>query len=125
MIPIFRARKIDSDEYAIGYLMSVVEYENLCCLRETEANYVGGDICDLLTLSIHFPDMLDNQGNKIFASLQKDGKGGDICYVEDVSYGKLEGVAKYQNHSFRIDRKGKSMGVSLQCSDLKVIGIQG
>ncbi|MFW2608682.1 hypothetical protein, partial [Aliarcobacter butzleri] len=29
------------------------------------------------------PDMLDGQGNKIFASLQKDGKGGDILYYED------------------------------------------
>ena len=114
-----RAKSIYSDEY---FISEDIKFElDLMYLR------INGKWreCDKLTRSINFEDMLDNQGNKIFASLQKDGKGGDICYVEDVSYGKLEGVAKYQNHSFRIDRKGKSMGVSLQCSDLKVIGIQG
>ena len=30
-------------------------------------------------LSINLKDMLDSQGNKIFASLSNDGKGGDIC----------------------------------------------
>lgn len=33
---------------------------------------------DTTTLAIHFPDMLDSQGNKIFASLSEDGKGASI-----------------------------------------------
>jgi hypothetical protein len=64
------------------------------------------------------------QVNKIFASLQEDGKGGDICSVNDYIYGGLEGVAIYQNYGFRIDRKGKAMGISLSSTDIKIIGIQ-
>ena len=41
---------------------------------------------DPTTLSIHFPDMLDSQGNKIFASLQKDGRGGDILFDTEYEY---------------------------------------
>ena len=32
---------------------------------------------DPSTLAIHFPDMIDSEGTKIFASLSEDGKGGD------------------------------------------------
>ena len=85
MIPIFRARKIDSDEYAIGYLMSVVEYENLCCLRETEANYVGGDICDLLTLSIHFPDNINTNLEKVWYNMEEISN-----IVKEYENGKVE-----------------------------------
>ena len=75
-VPIFRAKKIDSDEYIIGYLkfdrkhnhysINPIDDENTW--HKIEEN----------TLAIHFTDMLDSQGNKIFASLQEDGKGGDI-----------------------------------------------
>ena len=74
-IPIFRAKKIDSNEYIIGYLkfdrkhnhysINPIDDENTW--HKIEEN----------TLAIHFPDMLDSQGNKIFASLQENGKGGD------------------------------------------------
>ena len=43
---------------------------------------------DPSTLSIHFPDMLDSQGNKMFASLSDDGKGGDILEYKDGLRGK-------------------------------------
>jgi len=33
---------------------------------------------DPTTLAIHFPDMLNCKGNRVFASLNKNGKGGDI-----------------------------------------------
>ena len=42
-------------------------------------NLSNTSMIDISTLSIHFHDMLDSQGNKIFASLQENGKGGDIC----------------------------------------------
>ena len=45
-------------------------------------DYMGGEVCYIHTLSINFPNMLDSQGNKIFASLQEDGKGGDILLEE-------------------------------------------
>lgn len=77
-IPIYRAKKIDSDEYIIGAVVpqndgsfKIVSHEG--------AHMRIADIIDESTLSIHFPDMRDSEGNKIFASLSEDGKGGDIC----------------------------------------------
>ena len=117
-LPIYRAKKIDSDEWIIGWLVRnkiLVDIdENLACPFEI----------DPTTLAIHFPDMIDIKGDKIFASLSKDGKGGDICYVRDFSYGDLQGVARYEDNCFRVHRKGKAMGISLKCRDIKVIGIQ-
>lgn len=37
------------------------------------------------TRSINLDDMLDSQGNKIFASLSEDGKGGDILYWHNMT----------------------------------------
>ena len=119
MIPIFRAKKIDSDERIEGQYLVYKGYPTIF----NEYGLNGIEI-DKSTLSIHFPDMLDSQGNKIFASLQKDGRGGDICSVNDYIDSGLEGVAIYQNYGFRIDRKGKAMGISLSSTDIKITGIQ-
>lgn len=54
---------------------------------------------DITTLAIHFPDMLDSEGNKIFASLSKDGKGGDIVPSSETSVG-LTAVYKNGNFNF-------------------------
>ena len=56
---------------------------------------------DETTLAIHFPDMLDSQGNKIFASLQEDGKGGDIIETEL----KRVCTVKYKEYFFYADNK--------------------
>ena len=53
---------------------------------------------DPTTLAIHFPDMLDSQGNKIFASLSASGKGGDI--MNDDEY---YGIAKYLDCKFVVE----------------------
>lgn len=135
MIPYYRAKKIDSDEYVEGFL-----YQDLICYIPSDGfkpdeykkavdietwfimdNLSNTSMIDTTTLSIHFPDMLDSQGNKIFASLQKDGKGGDICFVNDYMYGGLSGVAIYQKYGFRIKAGG---GISLSSKDIKIIGIQ-
>ena len=75
-IPIYRAKKIDSDEYIQGYLLGMWgEY----FISWGETNHVPNKVqVDPLTLTIHFKGMIDSKGNKIFASLSKDGKGGDI-----------------------------------------------
>ena len=73
-LPIFRAKKIDSDEYVEGYLE---EYNTSDFYISLMPNKIDAYKIDPTTLSIHFPDMLDSQGNKIFASLQENGKGGD------------------------------------------------
>ena len=132
MIPIYRAKKIDSNEYVIGFYSSAYDIHHYVITHlgvDTKTSTVyqmSTDIhkIDVSTLSIHFPDMLDSQGNKIFASLSEDGKGGDICYVRDFSYGDLQGVARYEDNYFRIHRKGKAMGISLKCRDIKATGIQ-
>ena len=121
-LPIYRAKKIDSDEYVMGWYSSPIIIEGKTYLSIT--NKDGEYRIDTTTLSIHFSDMLDSQGNEIFASLQKNGRGGDVCSVDDYIDSGLEGVAIYQNYGFRIDRKGKAMGISLSSTDIKIIGIQ-
>ena len=73
-IPIYRARRIDSDEYVEGYYVESINYKS-----NIQVNNSYFQEIDPTTLAIHFPDMLDSQGNKIFASLSEDGKGGDIA----------------------------------------------
>ena len=79
-IPIYRAKKKDSDEYVYGYYTERVPHylsgrHYIHFYNEATATY---EKIDPTTLAIHFPDMLDSQGNKIFASLSEDWKGGDI-----------------------------------------------
>ena len=122
-IPIYRGLKLGTEnEYVMGWYSSPIIIEGKTYLSIT--NKDGEYRIDTTTLSIHFPDMLDSQGNEIFASLQKNGRGGDVCSVNDYIDSGLEGVAIYQNYGFRIDRKGKAMGISLSSTDIKITGIQ-
>jgi hypothetical protein len=105
-IPIYRAKQIDSDKYVEGYYFHqewIGDYpsedseereektkhfitgfttHDIWDDEEGHFKFMGIDEIDATTLAIHFPDMLDNQGNKIFASLSEDGKGGDICATQ-------------------------------------------
>ena len=76
---LFRAKEKNSNNYVIGY-----EYYNHIEDEYYITHYVSGSNykIDRTTRSINIEDMLDSQGNKIFASLQKDGKGGDILLEE-------------------------------------------
>ena len=122
-IPIYRGLKLGTEnEYVMGWYSSPIIIEGKTYLSIT--NKDGEYRIDTTTLSIHFSDMLDSQGNEIFASLQKNGRGGDVCSVNDYIDSGLEGVAIYQNYGFRIDRKGKAMGISLSSTDIKIVGIQ-
>jgi len=107
-IPIYRAKKIDSDEYIEGYYQKYVyrpQFEKRTeisyhVVEETSIIHRSNEI-DPLTLSIHFPDMLDSEGNKIFASLSEDGRGGDtIVNVEADLF-----VYLYQNGKIRLHNK--------------------
>ena len=85
-LPIFRAKSNEQkNTYVEGLLIGVDEELNLCTIR-TKDDYIGGETCYLHTLSINFPNMLDSQGNKIFASLPEDGKGGDILFDMEYEY---------------------------------------
>ena len=104
--PCFRAKKIDSDDYVEGYYKPEDSVSQLFVNRK-EGNYIMTLVSDYdyrdceidpTTLAIHFPDMLDSQGNKIFASLSEDGKGGDIMRCDEYF-----GVAKYIDCGFMVE----------------------
>ena len=127
-IPIFRAKKIGSGEYIIGHLFK----DNLDFRIKVERKFVkiGGiempyePIIDTTTLAIHFPNMLDKQGNKIFASLSGDGKGGDIinCYLsigQTTPTREKQTVKYYKPYHFGL----RSYDIDAY-SKLEIIGIQ-
>ena len=101
-LPIFRAQRLYSDEYVFGVPRqdSKGMYEMIINVVEDGIDGVIQRYIDVDTISIHFPDMLDSQGNKIFASLQKDGKGGDIVKIRDSDF---KYVYKYIKGRFMLD----------------------
>ena len=74
---------------------------------------------DPTTIAIHFPDMLDSQGNKIFASLQEDGKGGDIIESEF----RHKCTVKYKEYFFYADNEKEHINC-FGFINSKVIGIK-
>ena len=129
MIPIYRAKKIDSDEYVIGYCeyipndgRSINIINSGCWISWIKLDNKGFRDrfeveVDLTTLAIHFPDMIDSQGNKIFASLSEDGKGGDII-LEPYLETERETVLSYENYIKNINKRYHTALYS------KIIGIQ-
>ena len=124
-LPIFRAKKLDSDEYVIGFLLQdcfgfyIIQTDN--ALRCETLNQKAIEI-DHQTLSISFSDMLDSQRNKIFASLSENGKGGDIIKLDDniktaIWCSKTQAIMLYSKQT------GSSI-LSLYKDDIKTIGIQ-
>ena len=164
MIPIFRAKKLDSDEYIIGdlfdgkYIISKSELnrdisEALKHIREdiltkdcisaeckNEHNLLNKMLNKLLvnerlehiyeidptTLSIHFPNMLDSQGNKIFASLSENGKGGDILIEEGRYEDGFNPIFEpyFRKSSLSIFDLPKTAYGEYQLKYYKIIGIQ-
>ena len=142
-LPIFRAKKLDSDKYIIGqYIETEFSNEEYCDIEEQETiikhciikdfrtvhddyEYCNFDITeiDIATLAIHFPDMIDSKGNKIFASLQEDGKGGDNVLYSDYEtiytmvFDNFKGV--YAKNISNEDGTGYKLNPRL-----KIIGIQ-
>ena len=99
-LPIYRAFSETFDKYILGVpYFSDGRYYMLVDDCNKNNNIGSGSYpIDETTLSIHFPDMLDSKGNKIFASLQEDGKGGDI--MQDDEY---FGIAKYKDCQFVVE----------------------
>lgn len=130
-IPIYRAKMIDSNKYVDGYYFHQEwtgnypnedaeereeEIKHFICGFTTHDiwddeegyfNFMGLNEIDSTTLAIHFPDMLDSQGNKIFASLQEDGRGGDIIgFSYGIPFVKVEAPVKYKNSRIDVLTKG-------------------
>lgn len=124
-IPIYRAKKIDSDEYVEGFYFNYwnkeKHYIGTITTKEftNKVNEWTSSIYEIdpTTLAIHFPDMLDSQGNRIFASLSEDGKGGDI--MKDDEY---YGIAKYSDCEFVVEYENVMDNINNQ--NFQVIGIK-
>lgn len=75
--------KIENKYYAIGFLFDnnkINIKEHIGCTQMGAIQLAENrDWFKIkpLTLAIHFYGMLDSHGNRIFASLSEDGKGGD------------------------------------------------
>ena len=81
-LPEYRAKKIDSEDLAIGCLISDMVGTNYkYYIKKTYNDIDELTEIDPSTLAIHFPDMLDSNNNPIFASLSESGKGGDT-YID-------------------------------------------
>ena len=123
---LFRAKEKNSNNYVIGY-----EYYNHIEDEYYITHYVSGSNykIDRTTRSINIEDMIDSQGNKIFASLQEDGKGGDILNLNERYGENFNAIALYRYYEVRL--KGGidllNRAKYLRCypkKDIKVIGIQ-
>ena len=154
MIPIYRAktikqdyseweeceqlRKIDGVWYAIGFYdckrevktyLGGWEVTHLILIRKSTAisEISTAEVIDISTLSIHFPGIIDSQGNKIFASLQEDGKGGDVLRISCNYFGDYDTVLYFENHrliTHSKDMKENTIRNKESLSSAKVIGIQ-
>lgn len=131
MIPIFRAKKIDSNEYVEGYLniweQSGKIYNSIMEIGKYPSPFNNIHIVEESTLSIHFPDMVDSQGNKIFASLQKDGKGGDL--IDNFNFQEKYRIqtAIYKYNCFHLIDKDNDTYSLIECKlqkGIKVIGVK-
>lgn len=69
-----RAKAKNSNQYAIGWFFKTSKQSYIIPISPS-FYYIE---VEESTLAVHHPSMLDSNNNKIFASLQEDGQGGDI-----------------------------------------------
>ena len=147
-MPIYRAKKIDSDEYVVGMYLpeylrpkflngSVYDVEYFKNVIQTDRNTY--EKIDPSTLSIHFQDMLASDSDRllpngekdlrIFTSLSEDGKGGDILLFND-SIDIRELVTLYNCYTMDlkpiniIKDSYNFLGANIKSEKLKITGIQ-
>ena len=116
----FFTELIDGKRYAIGLL----------CTKGRQIEVTKGDTTTFInidnsTLAIHFPSMIDGKGNKIFASLSENRKGGDILEskwfnIDSCLTVKTE-AAKWSKSGFCFTQDGYSIA---RYEYKKTIGIQ-
>lgn len=143
-VPIFRARAtekiwgggVEKGDYVIGYFFQeAMDYEDggsfvyPYFIKQGYGDHFQDIEIDPSTLAINFPDMTDSQGNRIFASLSSDGKGGDI--VEDITREYKKGnkaICQYESkgkfYARRINNFAENWALCWVKRNTKVIGIQ-
>lgn len=87
-VPVYRAKSIDTNEEVVGYLSTGINCKNkkVFIINRIEDEWTFE--IDPSTLAIHFPNMLASDSERllpngekdlrIFASIGKGGRGGDI-----------------------------------------------
>lgn len=124
-LPIYRGKSIKTKQYVEGYLKTCTDTGANVYWIQTK-DWIDYQI-DPETLSISFPNIMDSENTRIFASLSYSGKGGDITKTKD-------GWKVYKRvHLFSPDgtRAGRDVDVMEILSkkynsvlDIKVIGVQ-
>jgi len=103
-VPIYRAKKIDSDEWVEGTgitddFLKINTYEQF---KKEDKIWLWSDYkwVEILpsTLAIHLPSMIDKDGKKIFASLSENGKGGDVINFLDSEGRDSETTVIYKDY---------------------------
>ena len=124
IIPLFRAKKIESDKYVEGFLIKK-NYDNqkvrYFILEDKNTEVAMTYEIDSTTLSIHFPD---TDIKELFFGLG-NGKGASIIealFIEDNT--PLKGVAMHTHYGYVFYDKNDDWVHITKLKDIKVIGIQ-
>lgn len=114
---LYRGNRIDNGEEVIGWLfwkkyIMIDKIENKNSEKKYDERFdfgSGNPNCEFYeidesTLAIHEKNMIDMKGNRIFASINKNGKGGDLLYYNG-QYNNITYLAIYLNGSFYLVNK--------------------
>ena len=113
---LYRAKKIDSDEWAIGHIFIDHTMTSTIQDKVTLLDYH----INPSTLAIPFTNsgMEDSEGTPIFASLSSDGNGGDYELLHGIKW-----IVKFHRLSLRVVSENKNMEHYLEKTHFKVTGI--
>ena len=118
-IPIYRAKKkpIYDNNWVAGFLENHATKDKP--LYRIDDGYCAYDI-DPSTLAIHFPDMIDSEGTKIFTNLSANGRGGDNITISGIKYY----TNMHMNIPSFVDKYTERRSVTVWGIYSKVTGIQ-
>lgn len=114
-LPIYRGKSIKTKQYVEGYLKTCTDTGANVYWIQTK-DWIDYQI-DPMSLCISFPDMLDINGVRVFASLSTSYPVGDI--MKDDEY---YGIAKYINCEFVVEYENCYENISE--GNFEVVGIQ-
>ena len=123
-LPIYRAKKLDSDDYEIGFLLNnmiVTAYEQEVKRDGIYWKSITTSKIDPTTLAIHFPD---TNIKDLFFGID-NGKGASIIealFIEDNT--PFKGVAMHTHYGYVFYDKNDDWVHITKLKDIKVIGIQ-
>lgn len=125
----FRAKRLDNSDYLISDGIRWINDE-LELRDNSETMFDSWIPCDDTTRSVSYPDMLDSEGNRIFASFSENGNGGDILewsiFPDNDNEKRINGIPFYSRGGVfkitdRIEMLWHNLAPHRKC---KVTGIQ-